>query len=78
LSLCVCFLVSIRLTFTFELPLVEKFDQLDEQFDELAHLLQFRDKEADRRQKAEARKHGNLIHSEEDLEMDEWDKEMKV
>ena len=74
----VCFLVSIRLTFSFELPLVEKFEELDEHFDELAHLLQFRDKEADRRQKAEARKHGNLIHSEEDLEMDEWDKEMKV
>jgi len=51
---------------------------MDEHFDELAHLLQFRDKEADRRQKAEARKNGKLFLSQDDQEMEDWDKEMKV
>lgn len=49
---------------------------MDESFAELAGLLQFRDKEEERVKRAEARKKGTL--SEDDKEMDAWDKEMKV
>ena len=49
---------------------------MDEQFKELASLLQFRDKVKDRKERVEAKKAGT--QSQEDKEMDEWDKEMKV
>jgi len=53
----------------------EKFEGMDEQFRELASLLQFRDKEKDRREHIEAKKTGTL--SVDDKEMDDWEKEMK-
>jgi len=49
---------------------------MDESFAELSQLLNFRDKEQERVQKREARKKGEL--SQEEMEMDDWDKEMKV
>jgi hypothetical protein len=49
---------------------------MDAQFKELASLLQFRDKDQDRKEKAEAKRAGTL--STEDKEMEDWDKEMKV
>ena len=49
---------------------------MDESFSELATLLQFRDKEQERIKKVDARKKGTL--SQDDKEMDDWDKEMKV
>lgn len=49
---------------------------MDESFGELAQLLQFRDKEDERKKQFEAKKKGTL--SQEDREMDAWDKEMKV
>lgn len=54
---------------------VETFEGMDAQFKELASLLQFRDKDRDRKEKAEARRAGTL--STEDKEMEDWDKEMK-
>lgn len=53
----------------------EKFEDMDAQFKELASLLNFRDKEKDRRDHAAAVKAGTL--SAEDKEMDDWEKEMK-
>lgn len=53
----------------------ETFEDMDSEFKELATLLNFRDKEKDRREQKEAGKAGTL--STEDKEMDEWDKEMK-
>ena len=53
----------------------EKFEEFDENFKELAALLNFRDKEKDRKAHFEAKKAGTL--SQEDQEMDEWEKEMK-
>ncbi len=55
---------------------VETFETMDESFAELSTLLQFRDKEAERRAKVERRKEGTL--SVEEREMEDWDKEMKV
>ncbi len=55
---------------------VETFETMDESFAELAQLLQFRDKEQERKEKHQAKKEGNL--SVEDKEMDAWDREMKV
>ena len=55
---------------------METFETMDESFAELAQLLQFRDKEQERVKKAEAKKKGTL--SQDDMEMDAWDKEMKV
>jgi hypothetical protein len=49
---------------------------MDESFAALSRLLNFRDKEQERVQKREARMKGEL--SQEEKEMDEWDKEMKV
>lgn len=49
---------------------------MDESFGDLAKLLQFRDKEQERVEKYEKKKKGEL--SPDDLEMDAWDKEMKV
>ena len=49
---------------------------MDESFAELSRLLNFRDKEQERVQKREARIKGEL--SQEEKEMDDWDKEMKV
>jgi len=56
---------------------VEKFKGMDEQFKELASLLQFRDKEQERQERAAARKKGALPDND-DKEMEEWDREMKV
>ncbi|KAL7536701.1 hypothetical protein ACHAXR_007349 [Thalassiosira sp. AJA248-18] len=53
----------------------ETFETMDESFGELAQLLQFRDKEDERKKQFEAKKKGTL--SQEDREMDAWDKEMK-
>ena len=55
---------------------VETFETMDESFAELAGLLQFRDKERERVEKSEKRKRGLL--DVEEMEMDAWDKEMKV
>ncbi len=55
---------------------VETFETMDESFGELAKLLQFRDKEQERMEKSQKKKMGTL--SQEDVEMDAWDKEMKV
>jgi hypothetical protein len=55
---------------------VETFENMDESFAELAGLLQFRDKERERVERSEKRKKGMLDADE--LEMDAWDKEMKV
>lgn len=49
---------------------------MDESFGELAKLLQFRDKEQERVERSEKKRKGEL--STEDVEMDAWDKEMKV
>ena len=49
---------------------------MDESFAELAQILQFRDKEQERAKKAKDRKEGTLTKDE--MEMDAWDKEMKV
>jgi nucleolar protein 14 len=54
----------------------ETFESLDDNFKELAAMLNFRDKGQERRGYFEARKAGTL--SQEDKEMDEWDKEMKA
>ncbi len=59
------------------LPIVvETFETMDESFGELAKLLQFRDKEQERIERTQKKKTGTL--SAEDMEMDDWDKEMKV
>lgn len=55
---------------------VETFETMDESFGELAKLLQFRDKEQERVERAQKKRKGEL--SAEDVEMDAWDKEMKV
>ncbi|KAL7522323.1 hypothetical protein ACHAWX_007014 [Stephanocyclus meneghinianus] len=54
---------------------VETFETMDESFGELAKLLQFRDKEQERIERTQKKKTGTL--SAEDMEMDDWDKEMK-
>eukprot|EP00804_Cyclotella_cryptica_P013687 CCRYP_016131-RA/>CCRYP_016131-RA protein AED:0.07 eAED:0.07 QI:308/1/1/1/0.66/0.42/7/2083/1063 len=53
----------------------ETFETMDESFSELAKLLQFRDKEQERVERSQKKKAGTL--SAEDVEMDDWDKEMK-
>ena len=55
---------------------VETIETMDESFGELAKLLQFRDKEQERIERSQKKKTGAL--SAEDMEMDDWDKEMKV
>jgi nucleolar protein 14 len=52
------------------------FENMDDSFKEIASMLQFRDKEKEYKQREEARKSGNL--TQEDEEMADWDKEMKV
>ena len=52
------------------------FEELDKDFAEFASLLKFRDKEKDRKNLSLSKERGTL--SKEDLEMEEWDKEMKV
>jgi nucleolar protein 14 len=54
---------------------VDKFEAMDNQFSELATLLEFRDKEQDIRNHIAAKRAGTL--STEDQELAEWDKEMK-
>jgi len=54
---------------------LETFESLDESFKELAGLLQFRDKEKEKKSKLDAKRAGTL--SQEDKDMDAWDKEMK-
>ncbi len=54
---------------------VDKFEELDENFKELSALLNFRDKEKDRREHFKAKKEGTL--SAGDQEMEDWNKEMK-
>ena len=54
----------------------ETFETLDESFKELAGLLQFRDKDQEKKAKMEAKKAGTL--SKMDQEMDAWDREMKT
>ncbi len=54
---------------------VDKFEELDENFKELSALLNFRDKEKDRRDHFQAKREGTL--SEADQEMEDWNKEMK-
>ena len=54
----------------------ETFETLDESFKELAGLLQFRDKDQEKRAKMEAKKAGTLSKMEQ--EMDAWDREMKT
>ena len=49
---------------------------MDESFAKLAQLLTFRDKEQERVKQRDARKEGTLTN--DDMEMDAWDKEMKV
>jgi nucleolar protein 14 len=60
----------------FLLKKVEAFTTMDDSFKELSSLLQFRDKEEDRRQVVQARREGT--QSKDDKEMDAWDSEMKV
>jgi len=55
---------------------VETFESLDDNFKELAAMLTFRDKEQDRKEQRQAKRTGTL--SQEDKEMDDWDKEMKA
>lgn len=55
---------------------VEKFEALDESFKELASLLQFRDKDREYKETRERKQQGLL--TEDEKEMDAWDKEMKV
>ena len=55
---------------------VDTFDNMDKSFDELAQLLSFRDKESERKERFERKKEGKL--SKVEVEMDDWDKEMKV
>ena len=52
------------------------FENMDTSFNELASLLQFRDKEKERKDKFDRKKMGKL--SADEMEMDAWDKEMKV
>jgi len=54
---------------------VETFEELDKDFAEFASLLKFRDKEKDRKDLSLSKEKGTL--SIEDIEMEEWDKEMK-
>lgn len=49
---------------------------MDDSFAELAKMLNFRDKEQERIEKTKARRAGTL--PEDEMEMDAWDKEMKV
>ena len=55
---------------------VEKFEDLDDNFKELAAMLNFRDKQKEKDDYFTAKKAGQ--QSQMDKEMDEWDKEMKV
>ena len=52
------------------------FENMDTSFNELASLLQFRDKEKERKDKFDRKRMGKL--SADEMEMDAWDKEMKV
>jgi len=54
---------------------VETFEGMDDQFKELASMLNFRDKSKERKENFEARRKGTL--TEEDKDMDDWNKEMK-
>jgi nucleolar protein 14 len=54
---------------------VDRFEALDQSFATLAGLLQFRDKEAELRQRAQARRDGAV--PADDAEYDDWDREMK-
>ena len=54
---------------------VDHFEAMDQSFQELSGLLQFRDKEQEIRQRAQARRTGAFLP--EDQEYDDWDREMK-
>jgi nucleolar protein 14 len=54
----------------------EKIESMDEQYGQLAELLQFRDKEKEIREYIDNKRKGNL--TEEDQEFEEWNKEMKT
>ena len=53
----------------------EAFQKLDEKFDQLAHILSFRDKEQEIRDHISAKRAGSL--TPEDQEYEEWDLQMK-
>lgn len=75
-------MINFDLTFTMSIvlsliiTLVETFEGMDDQFKELASMLNFRDKSKERKENFEARRKGTL--TEEDKDMDDWNKEMKV
>ncbi|GKY96000.1 hypothetical protein MPSEU_000560500 [Mayamaea pseudoterrestris] len=54
----------------------EKIETMDEQYQELANLLQFRDKEKEIREYTASRRNGTL--TKEDEEFEEWNKELKT
>jgi nucleolar protein 14 len=54
---------------------VDKFESMDEGFSDLAAMLSFRDKEKDIREHLEKKRAGTL--SQEDMEFEEWDQEMR-
>jgi len=54
---------------------VETFEGMDDQFREIANLLNFRDKEKERKEQIDARNAGTLPKAE--AEMEDWDKEVK-
>jgi nucleolar protein 14 len=54
----------------------EKIETMDEQYQELANLLQFRDKEKEIREYTANRRNGTL--TKEDEEFEEWNKELKT
>jgi nucleolar protein 14 len=54
---------------------VDKFEEMDQSFAELSSLLQFRDKEQEIRHRIQLKRNGEV--SNEDLEYEDWDREMK-
>jgi nucleolar protein 14 len=54
---------------------VDHFEAMDQSFQDLSGLLQFRDKEQEIRQRAQARREGAV--PADDQEYDDWDREMK-
>ena len=55
---------------------VDTFEEMDDHFHELKGLLQFRDKEKERKERYEAKLAGKI--SNEEKEMDDWNREVKV
>ena len=52
------------------------FEEMDARFKEISSHLQFRDKEQERKERAEAKRAGTM--STEDKDMDDWNKKAKV